>query len=74
MRINILYFLDSLCEAAVHYQLNTGMSQSGSGRKPASYLEYVSRDLQQIVQLVVPDNRDGLVNLASAKQVNHVCL
>lgn len=72
MRINILYLLDSLCEASVHYQQATpviGSSGAGSSRKPTSYVEYVSRDLDQIVQLVVPDNRDGLVNLASARQV-----
>ncbi|KAG8890018.1 hypothetical protein FRB98_001453 [Tulasnella sp. 332] len=72
MRINILYLLDSLCEASVHYQQASGLnlpSASGSSRKPASYVEYVSRDLDQIVQLVVPDNRDGLVNLASTRQI-----
>ncbi|KAG9009795.1 hypothetical protein FRB95_003323 [Tulasnella sp. JGI-2019a] len=72
VRINILYLLDSLCEASVHYQQGPGLNlpaASGSSRKPASYVEYVSRDLDQIVQLAVPDNRDGLVNLASARQI-----
>ncbi|KAG8986169.1 hypothetical protein FRB90_004182 [Tulasnella sp. 427] len=68
MRINILYCLDSLCEASMHYQSqrHPGSSRSSS---PTSYAEYVSRDLDKIVQLVVPDNRDGLVNLASTRQI-----
>jgi len=67
MRINILHCLDSLCEASVHYQLG---ENAGSGsKKPSSYVEYVSRDLEKIVQLVVPNSRDGLVNLASARQI-----
>ncbi|KIO30038.1 hypothetical protein M407DRAFT_69697 [Tulasnella calospora MUT 4182] len=67
MRINILYCLDSLCEASLHYQSSIGSGQLRSS--PTSYVEYVSRDLDKIVQLVVPDNRDGLVNLASTRQI-----
>ncbi|KAG8898284.1 hypothetical protein FRB99_007544, partial [Tulasnella sp. 403] len=72
MRINILYCLDSLCEASVHYQQGAIVVNGEAGKergKPLSYVEYVSRDLDKIVQLVVPEYRDGLVNLASAKQI-----
>lgn len=65
-RINILYLLDNLCEASLVHQnqpnMSTAKGQSGS------YAQYVSRDLDKIVQLVVPDTRDGLVNLMSARQ------
>ncbi|KAG8952748.1 hypothetical protein FRC04_003671 [Tulasnella sp. 424] len=52
MRINILYCLDSLCEASMHYQspISSGQSRSSA---PTSYVEYVSRDLDKIVQLVI---------------------
>ncbi len=69
MRINILYLLDNLCEASLMHQsqaVGTGTHPQGQA---ASYVEYVSRDLMRIVELVVPDNRDGLVNLMSTRQV-----
>ncbi|KAG8959282.1 hypothetical protein FRC03_008202 [Tulasnella sp. 419] len=70
MRINIFYFLDGLCETCLQLQANTqAVSASRGSRKPTSYIPYVSRDLQKVVELVVPDNRDGLINLASTRQI-----
>lgn len=58
-RINILYFLDSLAEAS-----------TSLGPQDAPYLEFISRDLGLIVERVVPDTREGVLNLKSAKQVS----
>lgn len=57
-RINILYFLDSLLEAC--QPLLPG---------DAPYLAFTARDLPTIVQGVVPDAREGILNLKSARQV-----
>ncbi|KDQ20169.1 hypothetical protein BOTBODRAFT_27576 [Botryobasidium botryosum FD-172 SS1] len=59
-RINILYLIDNLCESSHLFQSH---SQS------TSYLQYVARDLDKIIQLVVPDTRDGLMNLMSTRQI-----
>ncbi|RSH89043.1 hypothetical protein EHS25_002705 [Saitozyma podzolica] len=56
-RINILYFLDSLAEAS-----------TSLGPQDAPYLDFISRDLGLIVERVVPDTREGVLNLKSAKQ------
>ncbi|GAB1523472.1 hypothetical protein RhiTH_006622 [Rhizoctonia solani] len=63
-RMNILHLLDNLCETALLYQggVTTPSSQ-------APYIEYVTRDLEKIVEYVVPDSRDGLVNFQSARQI-----
>lgn len=58
-RINILYFVDSLLEAC---QPLTPTE--------APYLALVARDLGDIVQKVVPDTREGVLNLKSTKQVS----
>lgn len=61
-RINILYLLDSLCEASL---LSKATSSSTSG----FYVDFVTRDLATIVDYVVPEGREGLINLMSAVQV-----
>lgn len=66
MRINILYLLDNLCESSLMHQSQVGVAGGSQG---GSYVQYVTRDLHKIVQLVVPDTRDGLVNLLSTRQV-----
>ncbi|ELU36774.1 CTK3 domain-containing protein [Rhizoctonia solani AG-1 IA] len=46
--------------------------QKGGVTTPSSqapYIEYVTRDLEKIVEYVVPDSRDGLVNFQSARQI-----
>jgi CTD kinase subunit gamma len=57
-RINILYFLDSLCDLSITV-----------GPPDAPYLHLVARDLAVVVNNVVPDSREGVLNLMSAKQV-----
>jgi len=59
-RINILYLIDNLCESSHLFQ---------SHLQSTSYLQYVARDLDKIIQLVVPDTRDGLMNLMSTRQI-----
>ncbi|KAI0827580.1 CTD kinase subunit gamma CTK3-domain-containing protein [Trametes gibbosa] len=65
-RINILHLLDSLCEASLVIKPLPGVSHSSSS---SSYATYVSRDLQKILDGVVPDGRQGLPNLMSTKQI-----
>ena len=55
----MLFLLDSLCETSLYV-----------GRPDAPYVDYVSRDLARIVELVVPESREGVLNLLSAKQVS----
>ncbi|GAA94921.1 uncharacterized protein L969DRAFT_105119 [Mixia osmundae IAM 14324] len=55
-RINIFFAIDSLLDAA----LNSGIT---------SYLESTKRDLGKLVGLVVPREREGILNLMSAKQI-----
>ncbi|KAI0070348.1 hypothetical protein K474DRAFT_1631966 [Panus rudis PR-1116 ss-1] len=68
-RINILYFLDSLCETTLvtKSQLNHPSSQLSSNQ--SSYVDYVTRDLNKIIESVVPEGRQGLPNLMSARQI-----
>ncbi|KAH9976105.1 CTD kinase subunit gamma CTK3-domain-containing protein [Lactifluus volemus] len=68
-RINILYFLDSLCEASLLAKSHP--SSLGQGVQPDSsfYVDYVGRDLSRIVEFVVPEGRIGLPNLMSTKQI-----
>ncbi|KAG5638051.1 hypothetical protein H0H81_002085 [Sphagnurus paluster] len=64
-RINILYFLDSLCETCLLVE-----SHSSSQAKDSNlYVSFVPRDLGKIVENVVPQGRQGLPNLVSTKQV-----
>ncbi|KAH9856836.1 CTD kinase subunit gamma CTK3-domain-containing protein [Lenzites betulinus] len=65
-RMNILHLLDSLCEASLVTKPPPGASHSSSS---SSYTTYVSRDLQKILDGVVPDGRQGLPNLMSTKQI-----
>lgn len=70
-RINILYFLDSLCEASLLAKSHpdaTEILRSGPGTT-SFYVDYVARDLGKIVELVVPEGRQGLPNLLSTTQV-----
>ena len=71
-RINILYFLDSLCESSVLAKNSIHPHQLGSGSAPSYYVEYVSRDLRKAVGHVVPEGRTGLPNLLSTRQVRKV--
>ncbi|KAI9570100.1 CTD kinase subunit gamma CTK3-domain-containing protein [Boletus coccyginus] len=69
-RINILYFLDLLCESSLLAKAHQPPpAESSSHTKPSFYVEYISRDLRQIVECVVPVGRQGLPNLTSTKQI-----
>ena len=57
-RINVLYFVDSLLDASL--QLSA---------KDAPYLGFLARDAEAMVWNVVPDTREGVLNLKSTKQV-----
>jgi len=60
-RINIFYALDGLLEASI----NESMDESST----TSYPELLKRDLAKIVKLVVPDRREGVLNVMSVTQI-----
>ncbi|KAH0588363.1 CTD kinase subunit gamma [Termitomyces sp. J132] len=64
-RINILYFLDSLCEACLLVKSHA----KGQDRDSNLYVNFVTRDLGKIVENVVPKGRQGLPNLVSTRQI-----
>ncbi|KAL0568093.1 hypothetical protein V5O48_013899 [Marasmius crinis-equi] len=64
-RINILYFLDSLCETCLLLRSHA----TGGSSNTNLYVDYVSRDLPKIVENVVPPGREGLPNLVSTRQI-----
>ncbi|KAF6746797.1 CTD kinase subunit gamma CTK3-domain-containing protein [Ephemerocybe angulata] len=70
-RINVLYFLDSLCETCLVVKSQQKAHRSGSSEKRNAnlYVDFVARDLTKIVDLVVPQGRQGLPNLVSTKQI-----
>jgi CTD kinase subunit gamma len=78
-RINLLYMLDSLCESSLvaceplaQVQNSTsipGTSPQNLSKEPF-YIEFVRKDLPKLVDLVVPESREGLANLMSTTQVN----
>ncbi|KAL0955557.1 hypothetical protein HGRIS_001796 [Hohenbuehelia grisea] len=76
-RINILYFLDSLCETCLLVKSHSSSLGYDSNAPSTSsktlningYVDYVTRDLGKIVDYVVPEGRQGLLNLTSTKQI-----
>ncbi|KAJ7729645.1 CTD kinase subunit gamma CTK3-domain-containing protein [Mycena maculata] len=66
-RINILHFLDSLCETCLLVKSHSSSIGSDSGNK--QYVDFVNRDIGKIVECVVPAGREGLPNLTSTKQI-----
>ncbi|KAI0045528.1 hypothetical protein FA95DRAFT_1596784 [Auriscalpium vulgare] len=68
-RINILYFLDSLCEASLLAKSHPIALGPGVSPNTSFYVDYVVRDLSTVVEAVVPEGRQGLPNLMSAKQI-----
>lgn len=69
-RINILYFLDSLCESSLLAKsLVSSSSRHHPNGSPSYYVSFVSRDLAKVVGYVVPEGRAGLPNLMSTKQM-----
>ncbi|KAL5498463.1 hypothetical protein ACEPAH_2605 [Sanghuangporus vaninii] len=68
-RINILYLLDSLCEASRLSKASFGPGSTSSSASGNLYVDFVARDLSTIVDFVVPSGREGLINLMSAVQI-----
>lgn len=68
-RINILYFLDSLCETSLLAKTHPTSQSSDKSSNNCFYVDYVSRDLGKIIEYVVPEGRQGLPNLMSTKQI-----
>ncbi|TFY83750.1 hypothetical protein EWM64_g256 [Hericium alpestre] len=68
-RINILYFLDSLCETSLLAKSHPVVMGPDVPPNSSFYVDYVSRDLAKIVEHVVPEGRQGLPNLMSTKQI-----
>ncbi|TFK45122.1 CTD kinase subunit gamma CTK3-domain-containing protein [Crucibulum laeve] len=67
-RINILYFLDSLCETCLLVKSHSSSVQQDTNAN-GLYVSFVTRDLGKIVESVVPEGREGLPNLISTKQI-----
>ncbi|TFK68468.1 hypothetical protein BDN72DRAFT_888543 [Pluteus cervinus] len=70
-RINILYFLDSLCETCLLLasRPTSSSSQVNAGIASGLYVKYLAQDVAKIVKSVVPEGREGLPNLISTKQI-----
>jgi len=67
-RINILYMLDTLCELSEVAYSSQSLPPPENGRGPL-YVEFVRKDLAKIVDMVVPEGREGLPNLTSTTQI-----
>ncbi|KAJ9107324.1 hypothetical protein QFC21_000774 [Naganishia friedmannii] len=74
-RINIFYMLDTLCDPITSASslppptvASTVMSTS-SAPTDLPYATFLERDLETLVGLVVPEGKEGMLNLLSAKQV-----
>jgi hypothetical protein len=63
-RMNIFYFLDSLCDAC--QSIRPLPTPAGPSR---SYVTFIERDLNRVVEYVTPEGRTGLPNLTSVKGV-----
>ncbi|TRM67561.1 CTD kinase subunit gamma CTK3-domain-containing protein [Schizophyllum amplum] len=71
-RINILYFLDTLCETCYlvkSHANSVGVPSSSGALGGTQYVDFLSRDLGKLVESVVPQSREGLINYNSAKQI-----
>jgi len=68
-RINVLYFLDSLCETSLMVKAQSKSGKSREINANGLYLFFISRDLKKIIDLIVPEGRQGLPNLISTKQI-----
>lgn len=68
-RINVLYFLDSLCEASLLVKSHSRSEKSRAINSNGLYVQFISRDLDRIIQSIVPEGKQGLPNLVSTKQV-----
>jgi hypothetical protein len=60
-----MYFLDTLCDPMTSMAISTTSSLAESSPYPALLAKY----LQVLVDIVVPPEREGVLNLMSARQV-----
>jgi hypothetical protein len=51
---------------------SSGMTDDMRVQKEPFYIEYVRKDLPKLVDLVVPEGREGLANLMSTTQVGSI--
>jgi hypothetical protein len=63
-----LYFLDTLCDPQTTSSLIPSSSSSSTTDFP--YTALLGRDVIKLVGLVVPENKEGILNLHSTKQVS----
>ncbi|KDR69879.1 hypothetical protein GALMADRAFT_76955 [Galerina marginata CBS 339.88] len=68
-RINILYFLDTLCETCLMVKSNSKSERSRAANANGLYVQFVARDLTRIIESIVPEGKQGLPNLVSTKQI-----
>lgn len=75
-RINIFYMLDTLCDpiTSANSLPPPSASQSASGPQVAElpYAGFLEKDLATLVGFVVPEGKEGMLNLLSAKQVSAI--
>lgn len=75
-RINIFYMLDTLCDpiTSANSLPPPSASQSSSGSQVAElpYAGFLEKDLGTLVGFVVPEGKEGMLNLLSAKQVSRL--
>ncbi|KAF9047685.1 hypothetical protein BJ165DRAFT_1467698 [Panaeolus papilionaceus] len=69
--MNLLHFLDSLCETSLIMKLHFEQSGKAGDSEKANglYAYFLSRDLNRIVDYIVPEGKEGLPNLVSTKQI-----
>jgi CTD kinase subunit gamma len=70
MRINLLYFLDSICEASAQSLSNEKAKATSTATPGLFYVHLLEKDLETIVQYAVPESRDGLMNVQSTMQAS----
>ncbi|QRW12820.1 CTD kinase subunit gamma CTK3 protein [Ceratobasidium sp. AG-Ba] len=64
------YAVSQSRKSALGNMFRTLLRQTGvSMPSQAPYIDYVTRDLDKIVEFVVPNSRDGLINFQSARQI-----
>jgi CTD kinase subunit gamma len=71
MRINILYFIDSLCDPMLSVVVPS-KSSSATTTAANPFPALLARHFRQIIDLVVPPEKEGVLNLLSTKQVSRL--
>jgi hypothetical protein len=71
MRINVLYFIDSLCDPMLSVVVPS-KSSSATTTAANPFPALLARHFRQIIDLVVPPEKEGVLNLLSTKQVSRL--